>query len=91
MKKKEFVAKVSEKLGVSAAQASRIVDAVVDVVTDALARHDSVSLQGFGTFEVRERAARIGRNPRTGEAVEIAASKYPAFKPGKLLKDAVHP
>jgi len=90
MKKVEFCAAVAESAELSKADAGRAVDAVVDVITAALKSGDSVTLVGFGTFEVRARAARQGRNPRTGETIEIKASKIPSFKAGKALKDAVN-
>jgi DNA-binding protein HU-beta len=89
MNKKELAAKVAEKLGVSASAGNEALNAVLDSITDVLGDQEPVSLPGFGTFEVRNRAARTGRNPRTGEPVEIAASRYPAFKAGQRLKDAV--
>lgn len=70
--------------------AAAAVDAVIESVSEALAAGDKVALVGFGSFEVRERAARMGRNPQTGEEIEIPASKVPAFKPGKVLKEAIH-
>jgi DNA-binding protein HU-beta len=90
MNKSEFISAVAEAAGLSKADASRAVDAFADVVANVLKRGDSVSLVGFGTFEVRERQARTGRNPRTGETMTIAASKAPSFKAGKALKDAVN-
>jgi DNA-binding protein HU-beta len=90
MNKTELVSKVAETAEVSKAQASRVVDAMLEAVTAALAENDSVTLIGFGTFTVRERAARKGRNPRTGKPIEIKSAKVPAFKPGKALKDAVN-
>lgn len=89
MTKKEFVGRVSTKLGVPAYQAGQIVDVVFGEVADALAAQERLTVPGFGTFEVRERAARTGRNPQTGQQVEIPATKYPAFKAGQPLKDAV--
>nr|WP_239581266.1 HU family DNA-binding protein [Jeotgalibacillus terrae] len=80
---------VAESAELSKKDATKAVDAVFDTVQDALAKGDKVQLIGFGNFEVRERAARKGRNPQTGEEIEISASKVPAFKPGKALKDAV--
>jgi DNA-binding protein HU-beta len=90
MNKSDLVDAVADSAGLSKADAGRALDAVVDTVTDALKAGDSVSLVGFGTFSVRDRAARTGRNPRTGETIQIAASKNPAFKAGKALKDAVN-
>ncbi len=89
MNKNEFVAAIAEKSGLTKKDAEAALNAYTEVVTDALKAGDSVQLIGFGTFEVRERAARQGRNPLTGETVEIAAAKVPAFKPGKALKDAI--
>ena len=89
MNKNEFVAAIAEKSGLTKKDAEAALNAYTEVVTDALKSGDSVQLIGFGTFEVRERAARQGRNPHTGEAIEIAAAKAPAFKPGKALKDAI--
>ncbi len=90
MNKAEFISAVAEASGLSKADATRAVDAYADVVKTALQGGDNVTLVGFGAFEVRERAARTGRNPRTGETLEIAASKTPSFKAGKALKDAVN-
>jgi DNA-binding protein HU-beta len=90
MNKSDLVDAIADSAGLSKADAGRALDAVVDTVTDALKAGDSVSLVGFGTFSVRDRAARTGRNPRTGETIQIAASKNPAFKAGKALKDAVN-
>ncbi len=89
MNKTEFVAAVAEKAGLSKKDAENAVSAVFATVTDALVKNEKVQLVGFGTFEVRERAERQGRNPKTGEAMTVAASKVPAFKAGKSLKDAV--
>lgn len=90
MNKTELVAAVAEKAALSKKDAEKAVSAVVDTITAALADGDKVQLVGFGTFEVRERAAREGKNPRTGEIIKIAASKVPAFKAGKALKDIVN-
>jgi len=89
MKKTELINHVAETASLSKADAGAAVDAVLSGVTGALAAGDSVSLVGFGTFSVTERAARTARNPRTGEPIEVAASKAPKFKAGKGLKDAV--
>lgn len=89
MNKTEFVAAVAEKTGFSKKDAEAAVSAVFSVVTDALVNNEKVQLVGFGTFEVRERAERQGHNPKTGEAMTVPASKVPAFKAGKALKDAV--
>jgi len=90
MNKSELVDAIAESAGLSKADAGRALDAVVNTITGALKSGDSVSLVGFGTFTVRDRAARTGRNPRTGETIQIKASKNPAFKAGKALKDAVN-
>lgn len=90
MNKTELVDDVAERANLSKADAGRAVDAVVDSISEALAKEDKVSLIGFGTFMVRERSAREGRNPKTGETIKIAAGKTPAFKAGKALKDAVN-
>jgi DNA-binding protein HU-beta len=88
MVKADLVAKVAE-LGVTKKQAAEVVDCVLDSIKGALAGGDKVSLIGFGTFSVKERAAREGRNPRTGKTIKIKAKKVPVFKAGKALKDAV--
>jgi len=90
MNKSELIDTVASSADISRADASRAVDAVLDTVTESLRKGDSVTLVGFGTFEVRERAARSGRNPQTGETIQIKASKSPAFKAGKAFKDAVN-
>jgi DNA-binding protein HU-beta len=90
MNKGELIDAVAASAGLSRADATKAVDSVLDNVTKALAGGNSVSLVGFGTFSVKERAARTGRNPRTGEPIQIAASKVPGFKAGKALKDAVN-
>ena len=90
MNKAELNEHVAQAAGLSKADAGRAVDAVLGGVTGALKSGDSVALTGFGTFEVRSRSARTGRNPQTGGTLEIPASKAPAFKPGKALKDAVN-
>ncbi|MCC5811852.1 MAG: HU family DNA-binding protein [Ectothiorhodospiraceae bacterium] len=90
MNKSELIEAVAQSADLSKASATRAVDAVVEAVTKALKENDTVSLVGFGTFSVRERAARSGRNPRTGETIKISASKVPSFKAGKALKDAVN-
>ena len=89
MNKSDLVDAVAGKADMSKAEAGRAVDAVLGSVGDALGNGDSVSLVGFGTFSVRHRAARMGRNPQTGAAMQIAASKVPGFKAGKALKDKV--
>ena len=89
MTKTELIAKVAENAGISKKDATAAVAAVFEEITAALANGEKVAVAGFGNFEVRERAARTGRNPLTGEEIQIAASKAPAFKAGKALKDAV--
>ena len=89
MNKSDLVDAVASIADMSKAEAGRAVDAVLGSVGDALANGDSVSLVGFGTFSVRHRAARMGRNPQTGAAMQISASKVPGFKAGKALKDKV--
>ncbi len=90
MNKTELVAAVAEKAALSKKDAEKAVAAVVDTITAALADGDKVQLVGFGTFEVRERAARTGKNPRTGAAIKIDASKVPAFKAGQAFKNTVN-
>ena len=87
MNKVTRVAKIAEKSGLSKKQAEQALGAFIDSVTEALKEGDKVQLMGFGTFEVKERAARTGRNPSTGETIEIPASKTPTFKAGKGLRD----
>ena len=87
MNKVTLVAKIAEKSGLSKKQAEQALGAFIDSVTEALKEGDKVQLMGFGTFEVKERAARTGRNPSTGETIEIPASKTPSFKAGKGLRD----
>ena len=89
MNKNELIASVAEKAEISNKDADAAVKAVTEVITEALAQGDKISLVGFGTFSVRERAARSGINPLTKEKREIAAAKVPAFKAGSVLKDAV--
>lgn len=90
MNKTELIDRIADTADISKADASRALDAAIDAITDSLKSAESVSLVGFGTFLVRERAARTGRNPQTGAAIQIAAAKVPAFKPGKALKDALN-
>lgn len=90
MKKQELVAAISQEAEISKKDADRALTAAINAITKALADGDKIQLVGFGTFEVRERAARTGKNPRTGEMIDIAASKVPAFKAGRALKDAVN-
>lgn len=89
MNKTEMIDAIATAADLPKAAAGRALDAVLDSVAQALKAGDQVTLVGFGTFSVKERAARTGRNPKTGEAIEIKASKQPAFKPGKALKDAL--
>ncbi|WP_281282878.1 HU family DNA-binding protein [Weissella muntiaci] len=90
LSKAEFVAKVSDKTELTKKDSEKAVNAFLETIQETMVAGDTVSFVGFGSFEVRERAARKGRNPQTGEEIEIAASKVPAFKPGKSLKDAVN-
>ena len=90
MNKSELSAHVAAHVSVSRATADSVVSAVFSAIGDALARDDTVAIAGFGTFSTRTRAARKGRNPRTGESIAIAASKTPAFKAGKALRDTVN-
>ncbi len=89
MTKAELVTEVAAKSGLNKKQTELAINAVIDTITDALTKGDSVQLVGFGTFEVRDRAARMGVNPQTKEKIEIPATKVPAFKAGKALKDAI--
>ena len=89
MNKGELIAGMAEESGVSKADAEKVLNAFLSQVEKALCAGDKVQLTGFGSFEVKERAARTGKNPRTGESVEIPACKVPSFKAGKALKDAV--
>lgn len=90
MNKTQLVEAVAEKTGLKKKEAEATVNAMTDVIADALKNGDKVQLIGFGTFEVKERGEREGRNPRTGETIKIAASKSPAFAAGKALKDLVN-
>lgn len=89
MNKSELVAAVAERAELKRKDAAAAIDAVVDVISEKLGQGEEVSIIGFGTFSVKSRAERVGRNPRTGESITIAAAKTPVFKPGKALKDAV--
>lgn len=89
MNKQELIEKVAHRMGGTKKDAEAAINAFTEVVKDSLVEGRKVQLLGFGTFEVRNRAARKGRNPQTGEEIEIPASKTPAFKPGKALKDSV--
>ncbi|MBT8429122.1 MAG: HU family DNA-binding protein [Gammaproteobacteria bacterium] len=90
MNKSELIDAMADSADISKAAAGRALDGLIDAITNAVKNNDSVSIVGFGTFLLRERAARTGRNPKTGMAIEIAASKAPAFKAGKGFKDAVN-
>ena len=90
MNKSELADAVAEAAGLSKADGARALDAVIDSITNTLKSGNTVSLVGFGTVQVKQRNARQGRNPRTGETIQIAASKVPSFKAGKGLKDAVN-
>lgn len=90
MNKRDLIDRVAESSGLSKTDAAAALDAALAGITDALVSGDSVTLPGFGTFEVRSRAARSGRNPQTGESMQIAASKAPAFKPASALKKSVN-
>ena len=90
MNKTELIAHIAENADISKAAAARALDATVDAIKKTLRKGDTVSLVGFGTFAVTTRAARTGRNPRTGEAIRIKKAKVPKFRPGKALKDAVN-
>lgn len=89
MNKKELVGKVAEKTGIMKKDVEMITDAILDEIRETLAANEKVKLMGFGAFEVRSRAARNGKNPRTGETIRMSEVRLPAFKAGKLLKDAV--
>jgi DNA-binding protein HU-beta len=89
MNKTELINKVAEQSELTKKDATKAVEAVFASISEALQTGDKVQIIGFGNFEVRERAARKGRNPQTGEEIEISASKIPAFKPGKALKDGI--
>jgi DNA-binding protein HU-beta len=88
--KTQLIEAVAAAADLPKAAANRAVDAMLDAITAALKSEDQVALVGFGTFEVKKRAARVGRNPKTGETINIAASNVPGFKAGKALKDAVN-
>ena len=90
MNKNDLVNEIAENCDMTKADAGRALDCFTEVVKKALKKGDTVSLVGFGTFSVRKRAARTGRNPRTGENIKIKASKVPGFKAGKALKDALN-
>jgi len=90
MNKGELIDAVSTRTGIAKADAARAVDATLDAITEALKAGDTVAIVGFGTFVVKTRAARNGRNPQTGATIQIPASQAPVFKAGKALKDAVN-
>jgi DNA-binding protein HU-beta len=90
MNKAELIEAMADAADISKAAAGRALDGMVEAITDAMKKGDTLSLVGFGTFSVKERAAREGRNPQTGETITIKASKIPSFKAGKALKDAVN-
>ena len=89
MNKTEIIAAVAEKTGLTKKDAERVVSATIETVTEALVKGEKVQIAGFGNFEVKTREARVGRNPRTKETIQIPATKLPAFKAAKALKDAV--
>lgn len=89
MNKAELIDAVAANADLSKAAAGRALDATLEAITKALKKKDTVTLVGFGTFSVRKRSARIGRNPKTGEEIKIRASRVPGFKAGKALKDAI--
>ena len=89
MNKTELIAAAAERSGLTKKDAEKVLNAAIDAISAALVQGDKVQVSGFGIFEVKEREARVGRTPRTGEAMEIAASKVPGFKASKTLKDAV--
>ena len=90
MNKNELIDAIAEEADLSKASAGRALDAAINAISGALTKQDTVSLVGFGTFSVKHRAAREGRNPRSGETIQIKASNAPGFKAGKALKDAVN-
>ena len=89
MNKSELIAVVAEKIGLTKKDAERVINCAIDTITDNLEKGEKVQLSGFGIFEVKAREARVGRNPRTKEAIQIPATRSPAFKPSKALKDLV--
>jgi len=90
MNKSELIDAIADSSGLTKADAGRALDGLIDAITGTLKKGDSISLIGFGTFSVKERAERQGRNPQTGDAITIKAAKIPSFKAGKALKDAVN-
>ena len=89
MNKTELIAAVAEKTGMTKKDAERVINATVETITASLAKGEKVAVSGFGNFEVKNREARVGRNPRTKETIQIPATRLPAFKAAKALKDAV--
>ena len=89
MNKSKLIAMTAENTGLTKKDAERVLNAALDVIIAAMCEHEKVQLSGFGTFEVKEREARIGRNPRTKESIEIPATFVPSFKPSKALKDLI--
>lgn len=89
MNKQDLISQVADRAGLSRTDAGRSIETMLEIVTDALKRGDEVRLVGFGNFSVTRRKASIGRNPRTGEPMQIKSSAQPKFRPGKILKDAV--
>ena len=89
MNKTQLIDQIAEKADLSKASAKAALEATIEAITETLAKEEEVALVGFGTFKISHRAARTGRNPKTGDEIQIAAAKVPAFKAGKALKDAV--
>ena len=89
MNKTELIATVAENAGLTKKDAERVVNAAIDAITASLVKGEKVQISGFGTFEIKDREARIGRNPHTKEAIDIPATRVPSFKPSKALKDTV--
>lgn len=89
MNKSELIYTVADRVGMSKRDTTRMVETMFEVIAEALAKGDKVQLVGFGNFEIRERAARVGRNPQTGEVIQIAPSRIPAFRAGKALREEV--
>ena len=90
MTKSELINSIAEKSGLAKTDAEKALKAFTDTITEALQAGEKVALVGFGTYSVGDRAARVGKNPQTGEEIQIAAAKVPKFKPGKALKDAIN-
>jgi DNA-binding protein HU-beta len=90
MNKSDLIDSAARRAGLGKSEVNKALDALIDTITDSVQKGEKVSLTGFGTFELRERAARTGRNPQTGEEMQVAASRAPAFKAGKAFKDAVN-